>query len=189
MDKETEARFWAKVAKTDGCWEWTGARTSPGWHGRMMVNRRCITASRISWEMAYGPIPPGLYVLHACDNPGCVNPKHLMLGTIQANMVDAGRKARLGTGKNNTHCRHGHEFTPENTYRAPKTGRRQCMTCRTIVSLSRRTTDGNRKSTHCKRGHSMEDAYVNPNSGVRACRPCKLAYAAEYHRRRKSRAA
>lgn len=128
-------RFWSKVRKTDGCWEWIGATTAPGWHGRFLhpETGKLVMASRYSWEIHYGPIPAGLQVLHACDNAPCVRPEHLMLGTQWANMVDAGRKGRMGQTKHKTACVHGHAYTPENTYRAPKTGRRQCRTCRERV--------------------------------------------------------
>lgn len=69
-------------------------------------------AHRFSWELANGPIPAGLVVCHACDNPGCVRPDHLWLGTQRANMVDAGRKNHLGAAKHWTSCKRGHEFTP-----------------------------------------------------------------------------
>jgi hypothetical protein len=133
-----EPRFWAKVEKTDGCWNWTGSRTAPGWHGRISVNGRLVMAHRVSWELHYGPVPEGMSVLHACDNAGCVRPDHLMLGTQVANMRDAGQKGRLGAAKAWTACRVGHQFTDANTYRVPRTGRRQCRECRTAADRRRR---------------------------------------------------
>ena len=82
-------------------------------------------AHRLAWELTFGPIPDGLHVLHACDNPPCIRPDHLMLGTQRANMRDAGRKGRLGVGKYATHCKRGHPFEG-NTYIHPVTGRRAC---------------------------------------------------------------
>ncbi|HCA7769786.1 TPA: HNH endonuclease [Pseudomonas aeruginosa] len=90
-------RFWSHVIRaSDGsCWEWSGAKDGKGYG---TINSGCgkspQKAHRISYEMAHGPIPDGLVVRHKCDNPGCVNPSHLEVGTQKdnsADMVDRGR--------------------------------------------------------------------------------------------------
>src|SRR5687767_4720826 len=86
-------RFWEKVRKTDGCWLWTASRNAKG-YGQIMYQRRPIHAHRVSWQLANGPIPDGLCVLHRCDNPQCVNPGHLFLGTIVDNNRDMFAKGR-----------------------------------------------------------------------------------------------
>lgn len=94
-----EQRFWAKVDKrgSDECWEWTGARLrSRGelWYGQ--VHRGGVTAyaHRVAWELANGPVPDGLHVRHKCDNPACVNPAHLEVGTHQDNVNDMVARGR-----------------------------------------------------------------------------------------------
>jgi len=88
-------RFWAKVAKSDGCWLWTGARASNGYGSFRFADRPCATAAhRAAWELACGPIPHGMHVLHRCDNPPCVNPAHLFLGTHLENVRDREAKGR-----------------------------------------------------------------------------------------------
>lgn len=88
--KPIEQRFWTKVEKTEGCWLWSGATNKQG-YGELGKGRRGdgnIAAHRLSYEIAYGPIPPAMQVLHKCDNPGCVRPDHLFLGTQKVNLED-----------------------------------------------------------------------------------------------------
>ena len=89
------ARFWAKVNKADGCWAWTGARHPHG-YGLIKTMSGMSRAHRVSYELSKGEIPTGLMVRHECDNPGCVNPTHLVVGTARDNVrdrVDRGRSA------------------------------------------------------------------------------------------------
>lgn len=98
-----EKRFWPKVDKTDGhgpagdCWIWTASTDIYG-YGIVGVGGRNKGAHRASWEIHNGPIPEGLKVLHHCDNPPCVRPNHLFLGTQKDNMDDMNAKGRRGKG-------------------------------------------------------------------------------------------
>lgn len=91
-----------------GCIEWTGY-TDPKGYGRLSVASGEVLAHRIAYGMHYGAINNGLHVLHRCDNPSCVNPAHLFLGTNDDNMADKVRKGRTSRfyGEDNPNYRHG----------------------------------------------------------------------------------
>ncbi len=91
-------RFWEKVLIADGCWTWTGHIDSKG-YGRLGSDH--AGAHRLSWEINVGPIPDNLWVLHYCDNPSCVRPDHLFLGTIIDNLADMVSKGRHPRGETN----------------------------------------------------------------------------------------
>lgn len=89
-----EDRFWPCVEKSERCWEWQGTKTAAG-YGVVHWHSKRLYAHRVSYELHYGKISPKDHILHRCDNPGCVNPGHLFLGTPLANTHDAIKKGRL----------------------------------------------------------------------------------------------
>lgn len=111
MDEKVFARFWSKVDKSGPvpehcpelgpCWVWTGGKTGAG-YGQLRVSSRAILAHRLSWALINGE-PGELCVLHSCDQPACVRPQHLFLGTHAANMADMIRKGRHGGPFGETH--------------------------------------------------------------------------------------
>ena len=92
------ATFWTKVREADGCWLWLGELSRTG-YGVMYHNSKAHPAHRMAWLFTHGGIPPGLFVLHRCDNRACVRPEHLFVGTHQDNMIDMVTKNRQARGE------------------------------------------------------------------------------------------
>lgn len=104
--EETIQAFFQKVSilgarhfgASDGCWAWTASRFSGGMrYGSFYLNGKNTHAHRAAWALLRGPIPKGMCVCHRCDNPLCVNPDHLFLGTVVDNNIDRDRKGRHRT--------------------------------------------------------------------------------------------
>jgi hypothetical protein len=107
--KSTRDRFWAKVRKTSGCWIWTAHCLPQGYGQFALTCNKPVKAHRFAYEVTYGAIPAGLMVCHRCDNPSCVRPKHLFLGTAKDNTHDSIRKSRAYVGQSGPSA-HKHRY-------------------------------------------------------------------------------
>lgn len=114
-DEADRVRFWSKVDQTqEGCWLWQGTLFTQG-YGCFKIAGKLHKAHRLAYTFAKGTIPLGLFVCHHCDNPRCVHPDHLFLGTIRDNVLDSVRKGRWATGD-----RSGARTHPERLVRGNK---------------------------------------------------------------------
>lgn len=145
--KNTPEAFYARVDKggPNGCWSWLGSTNKLG-YGQLGYQNRRVTAHRLSYELNKGEIPAGQIVRHACDNPNCCNPDHLILGTHQDNADDRKARGRKrgpsgAPSINPTYkpqwqrdlerygaCEAGHTLTPDNLY-TKLNGEVVCLTC------------------------------------------------------------
>lgn len=148
-------RFCAKVAVTDSCWQWVGGGDGMG-YGYFWNGKRCVRAHRFSYETFVGPIAVGLQIDHLCRNRLCVNPEHLEPVTQKVNLLRGESQPARNAVK--THCVHGHEFTPENTYHKPGESWRNCRTCTRLANRKNRPLIRARKRARRLAGDSKAGA-------------------------------
>ncbi len=127
-------RFWSKVEKTDGCWEFRGYVRSDGYGQVCSPHFQSTLAHRISWELEGHEIGPHVILDHMCKNRACVKPEHLMSVTHGENSSRAGK---LNPNARKTHCPQGHEYTESNTFR-DRRGSRHCKSCAHAARAERR---------------------------------------------------
>lgn len=115
IDDRLRERFWAKVTKGDGCWLWTGHRLKHGYGVISVGGRkgRPELAHRVAWVLTNGAISGDQAVLHRCDNPPCVRPDHLFLGSQADNMIDMRTKGRWQRINPRTNRPKGYRLTDE----------------------------------------------------------------------------
>ena len=129
-----EDRLLRFTRKGKGCWEWVGGKDRNGYgHFNYCWNK--YIAHRVAYLLWRGPLKKGLFVCHRCDNPGCVRPSHLFLGTGSDNIRDSLAKGRHHAASR-THCPRGHEYAGDNLIVTTQGGgrykQRLCRVCERI---------------------------------------------------------
>ena len=183
-DKRLLDRYWSKVrVRESGCWEWVGARSTAG-YGQLRVNGKALLAHRMAAEVEYGP-PNGLYCLHSCDNPPCVNPQHLRWGTPKDNMWDVVQRGRklYPPRMSQEHCPRGHEYTEDNSYLTNE-GTRACRKC---YRQHWREWNKKRRSPDYVTDREPKHGTVNEYGWGCRCDECRMAKRDEARRYRAAR--
>lgn len=131
--------FWSYVEKIPfhTCWEWTGTRDEAG-YGTYHQNYGRARAQRVAWALTHGDVPADLLVCHKCDNPSCVWPDHLFLGTEKDNSADKASKGRAWSPlaqreAAQTHCKRGHPLAGANLRLKPRSNGRSARECRACM--------------------------------------------------------
>lgn len=207
LSPSVRSAFFKRIRKTNTCWLWTGYLKQDG-YGLFKVGKRFFHVHRLAMILSGRHVPSGLCVMHACDNPSCVRPDHLSIGTKQQNSADMVRKGRSGHPRRRLNYEVAQTIRQEHASGlftwidlAERYGISVYHVWRVInhkVWNSPPRFDGNYcprqkrhplSRSHCPQGHEYtpENTYVQP-SGARACRTChRAAGRAYYQRRGKSR--
>jgi hypothetical protein len=154
--KSVEERFWKYVNKDceNGCWHFTGS-LSNNRYGKLGVNGKFISAHRFSYQLSYGEIPEGMHCCHKCDNPRCVNPDHLFIGTRSENMQDMLNKNRGNKVKGSLH--HSSKLTEDQVLSIKKriaSGEKQC-------NIAKEFGIANCQITYIKNGRNWKHVKIN----------------------------
>ena len=168
-------RFFQKVNKSGSeaypdCWIWRGGRTSKDYGSFKYYQDRSAIGSHVSSYLFHiGEVPKGMLVRHRCDNPPCVNPEHLLLGTNSDNMKDMYARGRNGSStKKRTHCFRGHSFDEFGVYeRKKKNGKtdRTCRECQRNKALKKRHSPETREA-HLKYQREYQREYYRRNKQI-----------------------
>jgi HNH endonuclease len=141
MKPVSDHEFWARIkVMPNGCWHYTG-KPNKGGYCHVRIRGVVTGAHRHAYRLAKGEIPAGMEVMHSCDNPPCINPEHLELGTHAKNIKDAWDRGLIPrTGKagrpKQTHCKNGHPLKAGNIYWSDL-NHRGCRTCRNAYQIKR----------------------------------------------------
>lgn len=174
------------VRDPSDCWPWKGNLLVSG-YGRFHSGGAAYRAHRLAYELAVGPIPGDSHLDHTCHGADdrcrggndcmhrrCCNPNHLEPASLVENVMRGRSQAALNAGK--SHCKRGHEFTPENT-RLTAAGRRRCMECAGMTGRGQGSNSA--AKTHCPKGHPYDDQNtrldLNPDGSIK-CRVCRACH-------------
>jgi hypothetical protein len=167
--RRAEARFWPKIDRfgptpdhapeLGPCWLWTAAKNNNGYGTFTLFlegQRRKVLPHRWLYELVKGPIPPGLEVDHLCNTRACLRPSHLRPATHRENTLRGNSVSAQMARK--THCKHGHEFTPENTVQ--EAAGRRCRACRLNRQRAKYHADieASRAAQRARQNHRKESA-------------------------------
>jgi hypothetical protein len=155
-----EERFWKRVQKSDGCWEWKGAKN--GWYGSICVGGSTVGAHRVSWwiHSGFDSIPEGMVIDHLCHNRACVNPAHLRVATFSENTINSESPPAVNSRR--THCTNGHPLSGDNLF--IENGKRRCRVCNRKRSKNWKSKNANHCAEYSRKNAS--EYYANNREEV-----------------------
>lgn len=197
--QEQIEHFWSLVQKTDSCWLWTGRKNRQGYgtvrYPDFLGARTVTSAHRMSFALAHGSEPEGLFLCHTCDVPLCVRPDHLFPGTAKDNTLDAikkGRRVIIAGGM----CRKGHVIASEaDIQRQPGCPDGRCRKCvaermhatwvaKAALKGPSKTTKLDARGGVCTRGHDVtQPGALLVWRGIRRCAQCRRSSYKDYRRK------
>jgi hypothetical protein len=149
------------VKENGECLEWVGSYTPQGYGRTSRKWGKQHLAHRLSYIQNVGPIPDGRCICHKCDNPACVRPEHLFVGTHKDNIVDMVKKGRhFSPQKNVLFCKRGHEFNDTNTVMVRTTGKRRCRKCRNQLARNWRKKNPDSASSSWSTRKEMQNKKI-----------------------------
>ncbi len=184
LTTEQQDRFWAKVEvhQPAGCWEWTGTVLGDG-YGQFSIWRvGAFMSHRLAYSLLVSNVPTDMQIDHLCRNRSCCNPDHLQPVSGITNMRRG--YSPFGINAKKTHCKNGHEFTPENTFYFPsQNGKRTCRACWMAKSATESGKEAQRRAGRTyyqsDRGKERREAYRESERGKASARASAAKYRAK----------
>lgn len=174
--EKVKERLLSKIVVVNDCWEWQACKNKG--YGRINVSGKIKEAHRVSYEIFIGEIPKRNIIHHVCNNPACINPKHLKPLLQTNHLKEKGHASDVELSK--THCPKGHPYTEGNLVHRANRKTRECAICNRENAKKYYKTKPTGLRTHCPKGHPYWGENLTMKNGkYKRCKQCAREY---YHK-------